>query len=158
MDYRARHLQKYWISDFLSNTYERTKASCAVLLDNAKLRRSDAHSGEGLIPGMNSGPPTSNTAQPQHLRDSTGRQAYSFVSESTIYSVMKYPHNMLVYPRPHRRSFCIEDLGVSILRVPKRPQRSLLSSQLVGFCIHSLALPPALLLLLFEAWWCCRWW
>jgi hypothetical protein len=68
MDYRARHLQKYWIFDFLSNTYERTKASCAVLLDNAKLRCSDAHGKEELIPGM-TGPPTSNTAQPQHLRD-----------------------------------------------------------------------------------------
>ena len=32
MDYRTRHLQKYWILDFPSNTYERTKASCAVLL------------------------------------------------------------------------------------------------------------------------------
>jgi hypothetical protein len=82
MDYRARHLQKYWIFDFLSNTYERTKASCAVLLDNAKLRCSDTHSGEGLIPGMawDHLLPTSHSHNTYVTR---GRQAYRFVGEST---------------------------------------------------------------------------
>jgi hypothetical protein len=46
---------------------------------------------------------------------------------------------MLVYSRPHRRSF---DLGMLILREPKRPQGSLLSPQLIGFHIYSLARPP----------------
>jgi hypothetical protein len=61
--------------------------------------------------GTDSGPPTPNTAKPQHLLRHCGLAA--------VYGTQKYSHVAVSKPAcqqpPRRRHFCIEDLGVSDL-------------------------------------------